>query len=322
MLYFIYAPILAFLILLYFRLAKHYNIIDKPNHRSSHRALTIRGAGVIFPLALLIQFFASDFHYQLFTGGLMLISAISFMDDIKPLPNKLRIIIHLISVTLLFLETGLVDYPFWIVLIAYILVIGTINAYNFMDGINGITGAYSLVTIGSFYIINQTLDFVLPEWLLMSIIVLLIFSFFNFRKKAKCFAGDVGSVSMAFIIVFFLLSLILKTSELKYIGLLLVYGLDAVTTILFRLVRRENIFKPHRSHFYQYLANVKGWPHLRVSGLYMLAQLLVNVLIIRSGMNWMEFSLFILASGVVFIGVRFIVEGKKLMDREGLRKGF
>jgi UDP-N-acetylmuramyl pentapeptide phosphotransferase/UDP-N-acetylglucosamine-1-phosphate transferase len=181
-----------------------------------------------------------------------------------------------------------------------------------MDGINGITGAYSLITILSLYFINETqIAFVFSEWLIIVAISLLVFNFFNFRKKAKCFAGDVGSVSMAFIIIFFLLLLVLKTGDLKYIGLLLFYGLDTVSTIIFRLIRRENIFEAHRSHFYQYLANVKGWPHLRVSALYMVVQLLVNVLIILSDWNSDVFLIFILVSGFVFVGLRFVVEGKR-----------
>ena len=146
---------------------------------------------------------------------------------------------------------------------------------------------------------------------------LLVFNFFNFRKKAKCFAGDVGSVSMAFIIIFFLLLLILKTGDLKYIGLLLIYGLDSISTILFRLIRRENIFEAHRSHFYQYLANVKGWQHLWISTLYMLVQLVVNLLIFYSDWDSVDFLIFIVVSGLVFLGLRFALEGRgRLMGGE------
>ena len=116
---------------------------------------------------------------------------------------------------------------------------------------------------------------------------------------------------MAFIIIFFLLILILETENLKYIGLLLFYGLDAVSTIIFRLIRRENIFEAHRSHFYQHLANVKSWPHLWVSTLYMVVQLLVNVLIIFSDWNLGAYLIFFLVLGLAFVGLRFVVEGKR-----------
>ena len=311
MLYLLYLPVLTALILLYFKFAIQFKIIDKPNQRSSHSRITIRGAGIIFPIAISLQALFSGFQYPLFTSGLLLISIVSFYDDLRPLSNKIRLLIHLIAVSLLFMQSDLLAYPFWIILLVYILVIGTINAYNFMDGINGITGAYSLITILSLYFINENHNsFVSIEWLMITALSLLVFNFFNFRKKAKCFAGDVGSLSMAFIIIFFLLLLILKTQDLKYIGLLLFYGLDTVSTLIFRLIRRENIFEAHRSHFYQYLANAKGWPHLRVAFLYLLAQLMVNILIVYSAWNLATFLIFILVTGFAFVGLRFMVEGK------------
>jgi UDP-N-acetylmuramyl pentapeptide phosphotransferase/UDP-N-acetylglucosamine-1-phosphate transferase len=212
----------------------------------------------------------------------------------------------------LFAQADLLTYTVWIIIPAYILVIGTINAYNFMDGINGITGAYSLITILSLYFINESgIQFVSNELLIITVLALLVFNCFNFRKKAKCFAGDVGSVSMAFIIIFFILLIILKTEDLKYIGLLLFYGLDTVSTIIFRLIRRENIFEAHRSHFYQYLANVIGWQHLWISTLYMIVQLMVNLLIFYSDWDSVDLLIFILVSGIVFAGLRFVIEGKR-----------
>jgi UDP-N-acetylmuramyl pentapeptide phosphotransferase/UDP-N-acetylglucosamine-1-phosphate transferase len=153
--------------------------------------------------------------------------------------------------------------------------------------------------------------------LIITALSLLVFNFFNFRKKAKCFAGDVGSVSMAFIIIFFLLQLILKTGDLKYIGFLLVYGIDSISTILFRLIRKENIFEAHRTHFYQYLTNVKSLPHLVVSALYMIVQLIVNLLIFYSDWDTVDFLFFIVVSGLVFLGLRFAIEGRgRLMGKE------
>ena len=317
MLQLLYLPVLIFLLLFYFRLAVQFKIIDKPNQRSSHSRITIRGAGIIFPIAILLQALFSGLQYPLFTSGLLLISIVSFYDDLRPLSNKIRLLGHLLAVSLLFMQAGLMVYPVWIILAVYILVIGTINAYNFMDGINGITGSYSLITILSLYFINETQDvFVLSEWLILVSMSLLAFNFFNFRKNAKCFAGDVGSVSMAFIIIFFLLLLILKTQDLKYIGLLLFYGLDSVSTIIFRLIRRENIFEAHRSHFYQYLANVKGWPHLKVSAMYALGQFIVNIGIVYWEFSWFGFLFFLLFSGICFVGIRLLVEGKRdLMNK-------
>jgi UDP-N-acetylmuramyl pentapeptide phosphotransferase/UDP-N-acetylglucosamine-1-phosphate transferase len=243
----------------YFKIADHFNIIDKPNARSSHQSITLRGGGIIFTLAALIFFFTFGFQYPYFILGLFLISLISFLDDIFTLNNKVRLGIHLISVLLMFYQWNLFSLNLYWIPIALIFVIGTINAYNFMDGINGITGGYSLLAIATLYYINeQVTSFTSSDLLITVGLSLLVFNFFNFRKKAKCFAGDVGSVSIAFIIVFLIGQLLIQTQNFNYILLLLFYGLDAVTTIVFRVIRKENIFEAHRSHFYQFLSNEKN----------------------------------------------------------------
>jgi len=88
------------------------------------------------------------------------------------------------------------------VLVALIVCVGIINAYNFMDGINGITGGYSLSVLLPLIYLNTTDNFISQDYLYVVGMSLLVFCFFNFRKKAKCFAGDVGSISIAFILPF------------------------------------------------------------------------------------------------------------------------
>jgi len=295
----------------YFPLANRFGIVDRPNHRSSHQNLTIRGGGIIFPIAIILYSIFNGFAYPLFISGLIIISVISFFDDLKPLSRIIRLTGHLVAVTLLFFETGLEGYAFWILALVGVLVVGTINAYNFMDGINGITGAYSFITFLSLYYINYSIiGFINEEILMVSIIAIIIFNYYNFRKIAKCFAGDVGSVSIAFVIIFFIMMLIIKSNDFKYIGLLLLYGLDSATTIMFRLVRKENIFEAHRSHLYQFLANEKGLPHLGVSGLYLFIQLLINLFIVKSNLDIFNFVIVLMIMGVLFVGVRFLTEGK------------
>ena len=295
----------------YFRIANKYNVIDQPNYRSSHTLVTIRGGGIVFAVSLLLYPLYLGPEYEYFLLGLVAISSISFLDDIKPVSNKLRIVFHLVGVALMFYQLNLFNLPFYWVILALILVIGSINAINFMDGINGITGSYALVMLCSLLYINSyIIEFVVPDFLITSIISVMVFNFFNFRKKAKCFAGDVGSVSIAFIVLFFLLLLIIKTENFSYLLLLLLYGLDAVTTIGFRLIRKENIFDAHRSHFYQYLANEKKIPHLLVSSIYALSQLMINVVVLF----WMPnslvaFVLLLVGSALLFLTMRFLTEG-------------
>lgn len=269
---------LIFAELVYFKIANHFNIIDKPNERSSHTRITLRGGGVIFFIAILLYFLFNDFQYPWFFTGLTLITAISFADDIRPQSNKIRLIIHFISMGLLFYQWGLSHLPWQFTLVAFIVSTGIINAYNFMDGINGITGAYSLVLAVVFwYINNYIITFVDNELLLILISSILIFNFFNFRTKAICFAGDVGAISVAFILVFLLGQLVLKASDFSYIILLVVYGVDSVLTIIHRLILKENIFHGHRKHVFQIMANELKIPHVLVSSIYAILQLLIAI---------------------------------------------
>lgn len=270
------------LINLYFFVAKKFEILDKPNKRSSHLEPTLRGGGILFPLLFIVMSLYQHWVYWndidvWFLVGLFLIAGISFWDDVKTLSPVIRVLMHVIAVGLMFWQTGILHFHFFTILIAFILVIGSINAYNFMDGINGITGLYSMVVVGTLYYLMPNLGL---EYVLMA---LMIFGFYNFRKKAICFSGDVGSMSLAFIVAFGICKLLVDTGNLKWILLLGVYGIDAVVTILFRLSRKENIFKPHRTHLYQYWANERKMSHLSISMIYAITQLTLNVVVINNG---------------------------------------
>jgi UDP-GlcNAc:undecaprenyl-phosphate/decaprenyl-phosphate GlcNAc-1-phosphate transferase len=305
--------------LIYFKIADQYNIIDKPNFRSSHSKITIRGGGIIFTIAILLYFFVFGYSYPFFVLGLVIISSISFADDIKPISNKLRIICHFVAVSLLFYQVGLFQFPVYIIPIAFIMAIGIINAINFMDGINGLTGLYSFVTLLTLYYLNNymVLGFVSNELLVTAMLALIVFMFFNLRTKAKSFAGDVGSVGIAFIMIFVMVSLLITSNNLSYLLLLLLYGLDTISTIVFRLVRRENIFEAHRSHFYQFLANEKGISHPVVALGYAIVQLIFNTLLImlEPSLTWATIGVILL--GFLFVAIRFALEGKsRLLLRE------
>jgi UDP-GlcNAc:undecaprenyl-phosphate/decaprenyl-phosphate GlcNAc-1-phosphate transferase len=266
--------------LLYFRVADKWNIIDKPNQRSSHQDITLRGGGIIFPLSIVGFFLTDGFFYPWFMLGLLLVSFVSFADDVKPLPGSVRSLVQAIAVGLLCYQTGLSLLPWYAWVLVFIILVGTINAWNFMDGINGITVGISLVTVATLWYINLSAKVLATDMFIWLMAGLLVFGYFNARTKARCFAGDIGSVSMAFAILFLLLNILLATGEWLYLLLLTVYGLDSVLTILHRLWKRENIFDAHRQHLYQYLANEARWPHLQVAGLYTMVQLAINVAVV------------------------------------------
>jgi UDP-N-acetylmuramyl pentapeptide phosphotransferase/UDP-N-acetylglucosamine-1-phosphate transferase len=262
----------------YFKIAKRFNIIDKPNDRSSHSDVTLRGGGIIFYIGVLINFLFEGFQYPLFFMGLTFITFVSFADDLHSQSFKLRLSVQFIAMALMFYQWGLYSQHWYFALIALVFCIGILNAFNFMDGINGITGGYSLVVIGAlWYINNYTIRFVDNKFIYTVISALLVFNFFNFRTKAKCFAGDVGAISIAFIILFLLGLLVIRTDDISYIIILVVYGIDSVLTIIHRLILKENIFQPHRKHVFQIMANELKIPQVLVSSFYGILQTIIIV---------------------------------------------
>ncbi len=276
----IYVIIFAMLILLelaYFRVADRFNIIDKPNLRSSHTSITLRGGGIVFLFGMWLYAIFFGLDYGWFMLGVTLIGLVSFIDDIHSLPDSARLVVQFIAMALMFYQFGILNWhDWWIVVVALIICVGIINAYNFMDGINGITGAYSLAVLLPLIYLNDSIEFISMPFLIIIALSVLVFCFFNFRKKAKCFAGDVGSISMAFIVVFALGRLILKTEDFSYIVFLAVYGVDSVLTIIHRIMLHENLGQAHRKHAYQLMANELRRPHVEVSTIYMLLQMAVS----------------------------------------------
>lgn len=264
--------------LFYFKIADKCNIIDKPNERSSHTRITLRGGGIIFYFGALAYFLTSGWEYPCFMLALTLVTFISFVDDVKSISQLTRLFFHFSAMALMFYQWGLFSLSWWWLVPALIVCTGIINAYNFMDGINGITGGYSLVVLAALAYVNQEIvPFVEADFIYTVICSVLVFCFFNFRKQAKCFAGDVGSVSIAFIVLFLIGKLIILTEDFSWIVLLAVYGVDSVLTIIHRLMLHENIGLPHRKHLYQIMANELKLPHVIVSSIYMGVQTAIIV---------------------------------------------
>ncbi len=275
--YIIIAFILVVFELFYFRIADKYNIIDKPNHRSSHTSITIRGGGILFPIAMLIAF-VLGYTSWLLTLAVVLVAVVSFIDDIKPLHQLPRFGSQIIAFLLVAYDLNIFELSLWVLPLLLVLLIGWINAFNFMDGINGITVLYALSAIASFSVLPVHSSS-LPLLFTMGLSCL-VFGFFNVRKSAKTFAGDVGSISLALFLGYFMIKTIVFTGQIGYILFFSVYGIDAVITILFRIKKKENIFEAHRSHLYQYLVNEHGYSHILIAVLYAIVQLLVNGIVL------------------------------------------
>ena len=266
--------------LVYFRIADRFNIIDKPNQRSSHSSIVLRGGGIIFVLGLWIWAAFFGFHNIWFLIAVTLVAGISFIDDIHSLPDSVRLVAQFAAMALMFYQLDILHWNmWWIILIAMIVCVGASNIINFMDGINGITGAYALASLLPLFLLNREIGFADESLILVVALADLVFCCFNFRPKgkAKCFAGDVGSIGVAYILLFLIGSLILATGDVTYLIFLLVYGVDGCLTIVHRILLHENLGEAHRKHAYQLMANELKIGHVKVASFYALLQLAVSL---------------------------------------------
>ena len=256
--------------LLYFKLAVKYSIIDKPHHQSSHTGVAIRGGGIVFFLAFLLWSVVNGFPFIWGLLGLTVLATVSFIDDIRSVSPMIRLVCQFIAILLMFYHSGLIQTPLYVIFILSVACVGMMNICNFMDGINGMTGGYSLVVMLALLYVNMNVfRFTETSFLLYVIMAILVFNILNFRSHAKCFAGDVGSLSMGFILVYLVLRLALNGHSMSWMIFLVVYGVDGGFTILHRILLRENLMKPHKKHAYQIMANELKMPHLQVSLIYM-----------------------------------------------------
>lgn len=272
--------ILFVLELMYFKIADKFNIIDKPNERSSHSAIVLRGGGIIFMLSLWIWSAFYGFQYPFFLLAVTLIAGVSLIDDIHSLPDSVRLVIQFIAMMMMFEQLDILHWNmWWIVIIALIVCVGASNVINFMDGVNGITGGYAMASLVPLALLNNTICFVNQSLIYVVMIANVIFCLFNFRPKgkAKCFAGDVGSIGVAYILLFMIGLLVLATGDVTYLVFLLVYGVDGCLTIVHRIMLHENLGEAHRKHAYQIMANELKVGHVKVTLLYAVMQLVISL---------------------------------------------
>lgn len=266
--------------LLYFRIADKFNIIDKPNERSSHSTIVLRGGGIIFLIGAWVWSAFFGFLYPWFLAGLTLVAVVSFIDDIHSLPDAVRLIAQFAAAAMAFYQLGMLHWSmWWVVLLALIVYVGATNVINFMDGINGITAGYSLAVLVPLALVNAHNEFAEQSLVITTALSVAVFCIFNFRPKgkAKCFAGDVGSIGIAFILLFLLGNVIIKTQDITWLIFLVVYGVDGCLTIAHRIMLHENLGAAHRKHAFQIMANELHIGHIKVSLLYMAMQLLISL---------------------------------------------
>ena len=319
--------------LVYFKIADKCNIIDKPNERSSHSTIVLRGGGVIFPISILVWmalqmvngewFMVKD--YLPFVVGLVLICGVSFWDDVKSLPDSVRLMAQFVAMALMFWSMfGFQNSGFmvldwyWrvaVIIVALIVCVGASNIINFMDGINGITGAYAMASLIPLYILNNGVNggFVDNSFIITMMLADVVFCFFNFRPrgKAKCFAGDVGSLGVAFLLLFLIGSKVMQTGDITYLVFLVVYGVDGVLTICHRIMLHENLGQAHRKHAFQLMANELKMSHITVSLIYACLQLAISLGFIYLVPNNILVHWTYLLGSIVVLSVAYVLFKKK-----------
>lgn len=272
--------------IIYLQIAKRLRIVDKPHLQSSYKGVIIRGGGILFYIAYLLWFFIYGMPYPMIFAGLTIMALTSFADDVHSISPKVRLVLQFGAMIVMLYETQVFNLFLQSLLLLSVVCVGAINIYNFMDGINGMTGGYSLVVLLSLlYVNNFQLEFIDNDLLVYVLMADAIFCLLNFRGHAKCFAGDVGSLSMGFIIIFLLLKLMFRASHMHWIAFVAVYLVDGGLTILHRIMLKENILKPHKKHAYQIMANELKMPHLQVSLIYMCLQAICCVWFIMASGN-------------------------------------
>lgn len=295
------------------------HLLDAPNERSSHTELTPQGGGV----GILAAFLAAGLTLRIpttFLFAAVLISIVSFYGDYIRISVQFRLAVHLVA-ALLFLfpllprlsdhfalsSFGFSPLIFFFILSLILLfIIGTANFYNFMDGINGIAGlsgaiAFGLLGVYTLYLTPANpYHAALPQFSICIALACLGYLPFN-MPRARVFMGDVGSVLLGFVFAAMVVLLARNYPEMIcFAGLLFPFYADTLTTMAIRVRDHENLFRPHRRHLYQLLANEAGIAHWKVTLLYAAMQLVVGAGILLANVHnlW---------AVLIFLAISFIL---------------
>lgn len=280
-------PVIAFIVSvflcwLFMRTDSRFHILDYPNERSMHSKPVPRSGGV----SILAGIYLSITGWAIWVGEVpsvvfwivgagLFVAIVSFLDDRFSLSIGYRIVVHFISASLLvYGGLGLEAIPFpggalipgkvLGILITLLVVIWMLNLYNFMDGMDGFAGGMALFGFGTYAILGWLAGN--EVFMLLSLIIAAAASGFlvlNF-PPARIFMGDTGSSLLGFFAVSFILWADHEGIFPIWIGILVFspFVIDATATLFRRALKGENIWKAHKSHYYQRLVQA-GWGHRR-----------------------------------------------------------
>lgn len=297
-------PIIAFCtlaVLSYFsfyfihRFVIYYQILDRPNERSSHSVPTPRGGGgAITVLVLLTALFSLKQinlnHGLIYTTCAMIIAWLGWRDDVQSLSPKVRFAVQGVVAAISIWGLGYfksVTIPLLGVLpldgvgliITFLWIIGLTNAYNFMDGIDGMAGGVAVAGGLGWMMLASNAHIPFAFWIALAIAASSLGFLGHNWAPAKIFMGDVGSTFLGYTFAVLPLLSSDQSGDALMLGTLLMWTfiMDAGVTFIRRVFQREDVFAPHRTHLCQRLAT-GGYKHSTVSLLYIFLTLLAGLL--------------------------------------------
>jgi UDP-N-acetylmuramyl pentapeptide phosphotransferase/UDP-N-acetylglucosamine-1-phosphate transferase len=269
------------------RLAHQRGILDHPNERSSHSIPTPRGGGAPIVILVTLGSIAAWSMYAnaisprrgaLLVAAALVLATISALDDVRHVASGLRALVHLGAAAAVLLALGPLTFrlpgigvliPLAAALVTAVWIVGLTNAYNFMDGIDGIAAAQAVIGGAGWAAVALSVNDAFTAAIALLVAATALGFLLHNWSPPSIFMGDVGSAFLGF--TFATLPLIWHGDRARapVIAFLLVWPfvLDSAFTFLRRLRKRERVFEAHRSHVYQRLC-ATGWSHARVTTLY------------------------------------------------------
>jgi len=272
------------------RIAVRYNLLDLPNHRTSHNKPVPRGGGFAIAIVVLVGFvlsesIAGDMSMRAFWGfllGATIIVVISGLDDLWNMPASLRLGVHLIAAIILVALAGSVEQievPHigtlrlgWSAIpLTLFWILGLTNAYNFMDGIDGMAAGQAIVAGGMWMIVADSRGFSLLSDLSVLVIGASVGFLIHNMPPARIFMGDVGSTLLGYTFAALPVLAFQQEANPRFMTAAVLsvapFIFDTTFTIIRRALNHENVLRSHQSHLYQRLVR-RGVSHGSVSVMY------------------------------------------------------
>ncbi len=283
-----------------------WEFVDKPNFRSNHKKPVALGGGIIIIPLIIIFSFLNNYIWNLnVLISILMLFFISMWDDfknIKPLPRLffhfLAVTIHIIFYLYPQIEDDFINNKNILFIFSVFLIFGVIwfiNAFNFMDGINGITSVQVISICLSLLALDYYIYHEINILAFSVLIIISVFLYFNWTP-ASIFLGDAGSIPLGFIVFILLTDYALKGIWIISVILPLYYLMDTSITLIKRVYKRQRFWEAHKEHFYQQ-AIKNGFSHSSVS---------LKLLIVNIGLFSLSFYAYIYKNDIIIFIIALV----------------